>query len=132
MGKTIIFDYQSIKETDDGITSQPVYDLIGEDIDFDIRYINKQHETTSGSISIDRVISGLNTMKDEGSTHVEIDFHGGHDSYIFSGLTIRIASEEEEENFKLENIESKKAEILKIIKLKQNELVSLEEELKRI
>lgn len=46
----------------------------------------------------------VSRMKCKGATHIEIYYHGDHDSYIFSGLKIEPVTEEEQLKIKQKEI----------------------------
>jgi len=49
----------------------------------------------SAPMQIDEVIKVLNQFKQKGCNHVEIMYHTDHIGYVFSGVDIHVASEEE-------------------------------------
>jgi hypothetical protein len=55
----------------------------------------KRGDADAYPIKIDRMISILQQMKDEGATHVEIDYHTDHIGYDMTGWSIRLANKEE-------------------------------------
>lgn len=88
--------YQKPVETDDGIYYETLYKICGSYDDIpDVIVKNSIHKTDSSHMNIDDAIKTLNEIKESGATHVEIDYHCDHDSYIFVGSEIRIATEEE-------------------------------------
>ena len=92
----MVIAYNDKIETEDSIYYQTV-DKMGIDIE-DVDHIikTKPHLATDCSMmEIDEAISILTKLKENGSKLVEIDYHGGHGSYIFSGLGIRLVTDEE-------------------------------------
>jgi hypothetical protein len=81
-------------------------------------------------IKIDRMISILQQMKDEGSTHVEIDYHTDHIGYDMTGWSIRLANNEE-----IDEVERKEKAHREKMKRKNEllrQLEDLEEEGKKL
>lgn len=124
----MVISYKENIETEDSIYYQTVFDM-GIKID-DINHTikkNNQLSTDSSMMKIDEAISILTKLKENGSKLVEIDYHGDHGSYTFSGLNIRLVTDDELALYtKLDK--EKKALELKIL-TKEIETKTLMEEL---
>lgn len=100
-------------------------DEMDEDYPQTIREGDSRWGGECAPIKINEVIKILNDMKEKGATHVEIDYHVDHRSYIFNGVEIRKATEKEcsdtlkklkeiQQQKKKEQIEKYKREIDKL------------------
>ena len=113
------------------LTKKLVEDIEIEEIDFDVykefnvdrenedtvAYVNEEFGNAEGyPISIDHVIGILNSLKDKGATHVEMNYHCDHIGYEFSGYEIKNASPDEiekEVKRKQEVFEAEKEKLIK-------------------
>lgn len=96
------------------------YDEVGHDYDKTELHIieNKSGRADAYPVKIDRIISILETMKNKGITHVEVDYHTDHIGYQFSGYLIRKSNKIEIIEFeeKHKNFEDKKRRIIELQK----------------
>ena len=91
-------------ETDDGLGYEPIYELYGSDgfyETYDCTYINKgEGDWANGTaIKISEMEDQIAKIKAKGGTHLDIDYHGDHDSYNIYGLTITESTEDEIDTF---------------------------------
>lgn len=92
------------------ITKKHIVDCDFRGIDFDLHdefgFNYDEHEEfvelQSGQggadgypIKIDRMIKALETLKEKGATHVELDYHCDHIGYEISGYKIELASQDQ-------------------------------------
>lgn len=107
-----------------------VQDTTGVNDYDDYNYIvsgdEKQNWTgESTPVKIDKVISILSALKSGGANYVEIMYHEDHIGYVFNGVDVKLAGDDDvAENKKL--IDAKKAEI------KQREIEALERKLSQL
>lgn len=74
---------------------------------------NKQsYSGVSDAMNIDDMFSVLNNLKEKGSTHIEVMYHIDHRGYVFNGLIMQRATEEEIQNFENEIKEKSKNKTL--------------------
>jgi len=59
-------------------------------------------------IKIDRMIELLKAMKENGSTHVELDYHCDHIGYVVSGYEMRPSTQEEIAAYEDKSLSKKK------------------------
>lgn len=92
----------------------------GHDYDFEIKvdFNETMWARDVEEISIDRAIETLNKLKELGANYVEIMHHCDHKSYVFTGLEMKKATEEEKE--------------ARINKLKENEEKAKQLEIERL
>jgi hypothetical protein len=83
----------------------------------------KGYYANSTPIKIDDMISILQSLKQKGSTHVQIEDHCDHHGYDISGFEIRLSTNEE-----IEDYESKR----KIEREKNEKIKLLQEEINKI
>lgn len=103
----------------------------GQDVnDISVDYIvvdNKKarYSGESHPIKIDQLIAILGALKSGGANYAEIMFHCDHIGYVFNGVDVKLAGDDDvAENKKL--IDAKKAEI------KQREIDALERKLSQL
>ena len=107
--------------------------FIGEDDNYDksLNEINLSYGMTDNEpIELDLLLGILTKMKEKGSTHVQLDYHSDHLTYILSGIEIRPSTEDEIQRFKKYHEEKNKldAEILK----HNQEIRELQREIKKL
>lgn len=80
-------------------------------------------------IDIDKAISILQELKNENSTHVQIEYNPHHREYIFSGIRIELATEELIDKYKKYREERKELE--ETIIIKELEIFELRNKIKK-
>lgn len=130
--KYIIKRYVGEIDKDDSLYFQPFYDFFGNDAleNAYAKYINIKKDEyrwcEEGSpIPIETVQKNLEELIKKGATHVEIMFHTDHDNYVFNGVEIRKANQQEINQFETETKQDNKA----MLKQKKEELKKKIEEI---
>lgn len=109
------------------IESRPQEDL-GFDYDIDEDYHtlgDTVYRAEADLVSLDVLISTLNTLKDEGANYVACDWHCDHGELKVHGFTFIVAPQEDVDA----HLESVKA---KTERKKEQEIKALEEKLKKL
>lgn len=83
------------------------------------------YDSNAYPVSIDKLIEELTEMKQQGATHVEIQYHTDHIGYVFEGYTIKAMSDTdiEEHNHQMQverDKERRIAELKKQIRILEN------------
>jgi len=103
-----------------------LYDEFGFDMDKfeDFIEIKMGNGGSDGyPIKIDRMIELLKAMKENGSTHVELDYHCDHIGYVVSGYEMRPSTQEEIAAYEDKSLSKKK---------KDDKIAELYAEIKRL
>ena len=97
-----------------------------EDDDPDFEFFKEGYgDVDTYPIDIDKVLNLLNSFKEKGATHVEMDYHCDHVGYLFSAYTLSLMSNEELKE--INKIKNKKQE-----EEKQRQIILLQEEINRL
>jgi len=133
-GKYIVKRYVCEVENDDGMNYHPLYNAFGEDaLDGPGGYIIKPHKkryaNESSPISIKELEKFISKLKKNKATHVEIVFHGDHDNYIFNGVQMKVATQEDIDEFNLSEKQKNKKFFEQRRELLKKELQKVDKEL---
>ena len=100
----------------------------GVDVPTYIEFIENEqddYELDGHPINIDRLINTLQGLKENGATHVQMEYHCDHISYPIQGYKLSVSTEEEVSNH------MKKEEEVKLKRI-QEQKQKLEKELQRL
>lgn len=91
------------KETDDYCHSGAGHEYVSEEAyeDFNWEVIKvgfKYGQADAGSVPISYLEDAIVAIKAAGGTHISVDYHCDHGSYIIEGFEIRMSTEEEIES----------------------------------
>ncbi len=132
--KYIVKKYVGEIENDDGMNYHPLYKAFGENaLDGPGGYITKPHQkryaNESSPISIDELQKIISKLIKKGATHVEIVYHCDHDNYIFNGVSLVKATQEDVDNFNKDKEEENKKSLERQRKELKKLLDKVDEEL---
>ena len=115
-----VLGYFSIRELFDVPDSDDMYEI---DKNFGLASDNE-------SISIEDVVGVLNSLKDLGATHVQIDYHSDHVEYMFDGIKFEKSDSETIERYKKyhEDLNSLREEL----DVKRKEVMLLESKIRNL
>lgn len=136
--KFISFFYKKEVETNDSISWDCFYDILGKGFDNDNDIYPEQiflgKNTNWGRevdhIKIDKVIKILQNLKKGGCNYVEIMHHCDYNSYVFNGVFVRESTPEEIEAFEI--LLQKKKEFEKKMNEIETQAKKLKEEYSKI
>lgn len=125
-----------LEENSDELDSELKFDILGEELsnkayDEDgFNMIDKENYAENIPIKIEKLEKVIERFKKDGCNYISIDYNCDHNEYIFYGVDVHIASEEElKEQYEkdrikdltsaemsLANIDKKRVELIKEIK----------------
>jgi len=89
--------YVGQKESEDIMIHYEFYseEEVDEDYPHTIVVSDTHYCGENSPLQIDEALRIIQGMKEKGATHIEIDYHVDHGSYIFNGVELRKATDEE-------------------------------------